>query len=90
MRINEYQWGKLSPLDKKVILWFLRYQHFKYRISPPKKFRPVLKWSGLHLIVTLYTLSLMPPPPELPLVAIPITWGASVSTTVILKHLLKI
>lgn len=87
MVINKQQWEILSSLEKAIIFWYLRYLNLHSVVRPPKRYRPVLRLAGLHLVITLFTLSLMPPPPELTIIAVPIAWGASFSTILLVWRL---
>ncbi|CAK0772684.1 hypothetical protein CCP3SC15_450018 [Gammaproteobacteria bacterium] len=67
----------LNKADLYLVLWYARFKwlrHKAYHLPLP------IKLSFIHGLTTLLMLSLYPPPPTIPPVAILITWAASFCT----------
>ena len=69
--------GKLNPVRKLMV-----YLSALFKVPP-------IPLAVLHFAVTLITIQLMPPPPEIPFLIVPLVWGASLSTTVVIHTYLK-
>lgn len=84
-------WKKLGLTRRRLALVYIRYKLYEHFMdSIPGSVRLTI----LHSLSTIFTIFLFPPPPETPPLAIPIVWGASwgtaiiiYSATPILKHI---
>jgi hypothetical protein len=81
------EWNRLSQKRREFALWYLRLlTAIIYLASIPK----VIWLIVVHGLTTMLTLFLMPPPPQLPAIAIPIVYCASIGTTMFIYSSFKI
>lgn len=76
MRISEYQWGKLTSSDKKLIIAYLRYLHMKCILR-----KPPICFAIRTSLLSFALLFIFPLEP----MTIPAVFGVALSTSLVIS-----
>ncbi len=74
-------WKNLSQTRRSLAVLYLLFLFLHHR---QKEVPTFFKISLIHGLATLMTLAMLPPPPVTPPIAVPIVWGASWGTALII------
>lgn len=75
------EWNGLGRTRRRLAIYYLRYKRFEYFMD---RIPGSVRLTILHSLATMCTLLFLPPAHETPPLAIPIVWGASWGTAIII------